>query len=148
MDTALSEKLQLDSDLTLKKAMTSACQREMVRNQQMFLTNQDQPVEIKVIESVKKRMNSKSRPQHPKHHSTVLQSCAWCGKRHSHGREYCPAKSLVCVTNVKKNVGIFKPYVDLDPKLLEQLEEMNHQFLWELSMVMWKQLTFPAILGM
>ena len=74
----------------------------------MFLTNQDQPVEIKVIESVKKRMNSKSRPQHPKHHNTVLQSCAWCGKRHSHGREYCPAKSLVCVTNVKKKRGHFQ----------------------------------------
>ena len=25
---------------------------------------------------------------------------------------------------------------------------MNHQSLWELSMVMWKQLTFPSILGM
>ena len=78
LDTALSEKLQLDSDLTLEKAMTSARQRELLRNQ-------DQPAEIEVTESVKKRMNSKSRPHHPKHHNTVLQSCAWCGKRHSHG---------------------------------------------------------------
>ena len=93
LDTALSEKLQLDSDLTLEKAMTSARQREMVGNQQILLRNQDQPAEIEVTESVKKKMNSKSRPHHPKHHNTVLQSCAWCGKRHSHGREHCPAKA-------------------------------------------------------
>ena len=37
LDTALFEKLQLDPDLTLEKAMTSARQWEMVRKQQPVL---------------------------------------------------------------------------------------------------------------
>ena len=75
LDTALSEKLRLDSDLTLEKAMTSAYQQEIARNQQILLRNQDQLAEFKATKSVKKRINSKSRLQHPKYHNTVLQSC-------------------------------------------------------------------------
>lgn len=38
---ALSEKLQLDPDLTLEKAKMTACQREMVRQQQMVFRNEE-----------------------------------------------------------------------------------------------------------
>ena len=33
LDTALSEKLQFNPDMTLEKGMTSACQQEMTRKQ-------------------------------------------------------------------------------------------------------------------
>ena len=39
-DISLSEKLQLDPDLTLKKAVTAACQKEAVKQQQSMLRGQ------------------------------------------------------------------------------------------------------------
>ena len=54
LDTALSEKLQLDPELTLEKAMTTARRREMVRKQQTVLRNEEQPLQIDIAESDKK----------------------------------------------------------------------------------------------
>ena len=100
LDTALSEKFLLDPELTLEKAMTTARQREMVRKQQTVLRNEEQPVQIDIAESDKKHRyrDHKPRPnQHKKQLSTVQQPlCSWCGKRHSKGRDHCPARVAVC----------------------------------------------------
>ena len=68
LDTALSEKLQMDPDLTLEKAMTSARQREMVRKQQPVLRHHEQPIEIDMTESDKKNRHRHRKPQ-PNHHN-------------------------------------------------------------------------------
>ena len=75
LDTALSKKLQLDPDLTLEKAMTSARQQEMVRKQQPVLQHHEQPIEIDMAESDKKNRHRHRKPQ-PNHHNrqqTIVQ---------------------------------------------------------------------------
>ena len=71
LDTALSEKLQLDPDLTLEKAMTSARQREMVRKQQPVLRHHEQPIEIDMAESDKKNRYRHRKPQQTADHSAA-----------------------------------------------------------------------------
>ena len=95
LDTALSEKLQLDPDLTLEKAITSARQWEMVRKQQPVLWHHKQPIEIDMAESDKKNRHRhcKQQPNHHNRQQTTVQQvpCNWCGKRHSNGSDHCPA---------------------------------------------------------
>ena len=76
LDTALSEKLQMDPDLSLEKAMTSARQREMVRKQQPVLRHHEQPIEIDMAESDKKNRHRHRKPQpnyHNRQQTTVQQ---------------------------------------------------------------------------
>ena len=75
LDVALSEKPQLDPDLTLEKAMTSACQREMVRKQQPVLQHHEQPMEIEMAESDKKNRHRHRKPQ-PNHHNRQRPQCS------------------------------------------------------------------------
>ena len=87
-DVALSERLQIDSDLTLATAVLKARQSEQVKRQQGELRGQ-QPVAVDAV--------SRSRPPHPGRkpnpqpkHGTGNQ-CKWCG-REPHARRLCPAK--------------------------------------------------------
>ena len=48
-DSSLSEKLQLEPKLTLKKAITSACQRESVKQQQKIVRAEESSPNIDAV---------------------------------------------------------------------------------------------------
>ena len=94
-DSQLSEKLQMDSKLTLEKATAMARQSESVKLQQRTVRN-DLLREAQ-IELVKKQTHKQpyshhskdsSRPQNP---PARPNNCSRCGQTPSHGRVHCPA---------------------------------------------------------
>lgn len=112
-DTALSEKMQLDKDLTLQKAVTMARQSEAVKRQQSELRADAQPAKTTVeVDAVtfknKKQMQGKFKPHmqrkqrgsEPKEQSERL-TCHKCGNA-AHPKGQCPAKNVVCHTCGKK----------------------------------------------
>ena len=56
-DSALSKRSQMDSDLTLEKAKKLVCQREVVHEQQQFLTGKSS--EGATVEAVSKNSGTK-----------------------------------------------------------------------------------------
>ena len=97
-DSSLSEKLQLEADLTLEKAVTSARQREAVKKQQKVVraegssnvdavhSKQTRPKSAKSVQSKKQAYNP----------VTGSDLCTRCG-RHSHrGNQQCPARDAQC----------------------------------------------------
>ena len=84
-DSALSERLQLDSDLTLDKAKKLVCQREAVHEHQQFLSGKS--IEGTMVEAV-----SKGKRQ---------QLCTRCGKG-AHPHQACPAREAICHKCSKK----------------------------------------------
>ena len=105
-DIALSERLQLDSDLTLDKAKRAVRQREAVQEQQQHLLNGEAVASnTKSLEELRGKSgkqpkvqggtfkrkpgyNWKSQDKRP------AKPCTRCGKDHARGR--CPAKDAVC----------------------------------------------------
>ena len=94
----LSEKLQLDADLTLEKAITQVRQSEAIKLQQSVLRGEGAVKPDTTVGSV----NKGKPPQHPKQ---VYQSggppttptvCSWCGFTPKHGRAQCPARNAEC----------------------------------------------------
>ena len=82
-DAALSEKLQLDAELTLDKAVTRVHHAEEVKKQQSLLrgcgakkATQETP-----IGTIHKGFKPKAGQQ----------ECSWCGNSPSHNRQRCPA---------------------------------------------------------
>ena len=84
-DTALSERLQLDPELTLEKAMKMVRQREAVKEQQQILKGDVNPSETNVD-----RVWQKTGGQNPSG-----AKCYRCG-RGPHRKENCPAWEATC----------------------------------------------------
>ena len=124
-DTDLSEKLQLDPDLNLQKAVNAVRQRETVKKQQATLRGMTTPMEgtIDAVHKTKQshiRQNAASRresrdhgqgtPQHKRKSSatpsTNKKLCRRCGKAPNHPRQQCPAREATCHNCSKK--GHFK----------------------------------------
>jgi hypothetical protein len=125
-DVKLLERLQLDPDLTLEKAVTVVRQSELVHSQQGILRSTTPPPDnnVNTIHKVKRSLTSitstksaqsqshfssqqNRNKQLTKHRTTSNASatptqptCAWCG-REKHSRQVCPAKQAVC-KNCKK----------------------------------------------
>ena len=106
-DRALSEKLQMDADLTLEKAKIQVRQREAVHEQSQILKH---PAEDKIIARVHHGPLSTTprRPRHPgpkqtfnRNVSTTPNKCTRCGKG-PHSRQNCPARDAVCHNCKKK----------------------------------------------
>ena len=106
-DTTLSEKLQLDSALTLESAKKAIRQRETVHKQQQSLKGDSTGAELDVI-THKKQNNSqyhrgqrRDSPQskntnQPRHPGTrTRDKCGRCG-REKHPRDKCPAREAQC----------------------------------------------------
>ena len=102
-DGQLSERLQMESDLTLQKAEKLVRQRAAVSQQQKALKT---PVENKPqLEATKQQRRATRTPQHrlPPQRTTCTQSraqpqipkCRRCGKT-SHPRQHCPARDATC----------------------------------------------------
>ena len=105
-DSSLSERLQLDSDLTLEKAKKAIRQREAVKEQQRELT----VTEANVAEVQSKRLDSRRRTRsslargqtasqanipRPRHPQQQQRNCTRCGKG-AHKKDSCPAKDTKC----------------------------------------------------
>ena len=89
-DARLSQRLQLNSELTLAKAEEEVCQNEAVKAQQHIVRNQSSTA-TKQIEAVHKTHKShKSKP------TGKSRKCFRCGASPSHSKQQCPAKDHKC----------------------------------------------------
>ncbi|UYV73868.1 K02A2.6-like [Cordylochernes scorpioides] len=75
----LSEKLQLESELTLEKAIQIVRQSESVKNQQKEI-----------------RQDTENRDNHQGWSSNEKRKCFRCGYYQGHSKERCPAKDAIC----------------------------------------------------
>ena len=107
-DGKLSEKLQLDKDLTLE-AIFIVRQAEQVRQQQGVLRRPPQTAsDINTVRMQHcKHPNTKNTRgggtrQQQKVLSGQRQECKWCGRTPKHDREQCPARNTTCHTCHKK----------------------------------------------
>ena len=99
-DGNLSLKLQMDSTLTLKTAVATASQNEMVRKQQVIVRPAEQPPNIDLV-VYKKQHPQQGRLVQPTN-STKSKTCDRCGKSPPHFRQECPAREAICHRCSKK----------------------------------------------
>ena len=96
-DSRLSEKLQMESDLTLERAVTLVRQSESIKTQQPTVRGQLPKEDL--IEAVRgARAPSKGRSNVPQTNqcSQGAKLCGRCGKQGPHSKTKCPAKDSVC----------------------------------------------------
>ena len=99
-DAKLSEKLQLDADLTLETALTKARQSEAVHQQQAFLRGKEDEVPVASVNRGKRRVGGQTGKTAKKGGKTggktLGENCPRCGKTPSHARQQCPARDVKC----------------------------------------------------
>ena len=112
-DAALSERLQLDAELTLEKAKKSIRQREAVKEQQTILDGTNGAANVDAMHNNRGRGGQRDRrPGDAQHRSNrppfkqnekqhTPKRCTRCGKE-PHTRSKCPAKDAVCHKCQKK----------------------------------------------
>lgn len=109
-DTALSQKLQLDPDLTLEKAKTQVRQREAVQEHQQqmkggFKTSSPvDAVPVRRYQQREQRNKTTKTYQHARSDrpgQSTSDKCPRCGKG-SHPRQQCPARDAICHSCKKK----------------------------------------------
>ena len=134
-DKALSEKLQLESDLTLEKAVSQARQKELVHQQQDVLRPKGQQVigsvdRIRFNNSTEKakfptKVQQTTRPKA----NYSNQNCGQCGGK-SHRRSECPTRDSIC--NACKKRGHWKKVCRSTKKVAEvKQHEVSELFLGE-----------------
>ena len=108
-DVALSQKLQLDPDLTLEKAKTQVRQREAVQEHQQQIKEGFKPTKTPTaVDAVRrqhqpqlqqatggKTTNTYQQIRHNKPGHATPDKCFRCGKGF-HPRQQCPAKDVTC----------------------------------------------------
>ena len=111
-DKALSERLQLDPELTLEKAKQIVRQREAVQEQQQILKNGTSLKEEKLVDSLRQSKSNRSKGAPGKRQPVGAKQqkpptagnankCSRCGKA-PHARHLCPAKDAECYTCKRK----------------------------------------------
>ena len=102
LDKSLSERLQLDSALTLEKAKKIIRQREAVQEQQQVLNgatssslNEVRPTHPGNRRGQRDSVKHNQGPKNLKHNQPTSKNCSRCGKQH-HPKAKCPAKEAVC----------------------------------------------------
>ena len=96
-NSALSEQLQSDPDLTLERAKTLVRQREAIRDQQQFLKpSSDTSASVEAVKSTQKfkRPHHRNNQRYPQT-TDRPKKCSRCG-RSPHSRDVCPAKDVTC----------------------------------------------------
>ncbi|UYV74341.1 K02A2.6-like [Cordylochernes scorpioides] len=104
-DRALSERMQLDTDLTLVKATLMAKQLESVKEQQSSLYQQDSIDQIKKMPNhIKetKRHEQKIRQFKSNQLGGLSHGCTRCGNSNNHDWKNCPAMNSYCSKCKKK----------------------------------------------
>lgn len=102
-DASVAQKLQMDPELTLDKAVTLARQSKAVKTQQSVV----RPPTIDDSVTIEEIKNSRRTNCKKPHKSSGMQrqdspSCTRCGKSPPHTRDKCPAKEVVCRRCSKK----------------------------------------------
>ena len=92
-DHKLSEKLQLDAELTLEKALAKAKQHEAVRAQQPVLRGHKS--ESVDVVKIKPRRSNKGDKKSVTKTTSQQQQCKRCG-RDNHPRDSCPTMDAFC----------------------------------------------------
>lgn len=104
-DSSLSERMQLDKDLTLAKAITMARQSEEIKRQQTDLRGEViasktamDAVQIRKAKLSKFKTKEQKQIKSPKFQQTKHDSkaCSRCGKAPAHAAVQCPAKNAEC----------------------------------------------------
>lgn len=99
-DTRLSEKLQLDADLTLAEAVQQVRQSETVKQQQVLLHSNFEEDAVNAIRSSRKpHPTTPSLSQHKAGKKKSFHAdtrCDRCGRYEKHARRDCPAVRSVC----------------------------------------------------
>ena len=102
-DAVLSEKLQMDPDLSLQKAISTARQSEAVKMQQSVVRG-DSRTNVDAIRAKQhyvkpKPQPKKGQPKAPNPHTRVelpQKTCIRCGRAPFHSRDFCPARNAKC----------------------------------------------------
>ena len=102
-DARLSEKMQLEADLTLEKAITQARQAESIKQQQLFVRGtaegpspRQSEKDVGAVSKGRRSPRIASDKKHPKPDKGQAPSCGWCGKSPTHPKRLCPAKDATC----------------------------------------------------
>ena len=132
-DAKLSEKLQLDAELTLSKAVSQVCQAEAVKLQQPLVRGgTHEAVSVGGV-SYKGKDNSRvvpgdsSRSTRRKQtsNSTDRKPCSRCGKSSSHEYNNCSARNAVCCQCHKRGHYQVVCRTDKSGKVQQVVEEEN-----------------------
>ena len=107
-DDSVAERLQIDHELTLDKAISIARQGETLKKQQPTVRMQQQqevvsvePVDVKRQPPTKKNFNSV--PRSPRQSDAKkTHQCSRCGRSPPHPKTQCPAREAVCRKCSKK----------------------------------------------
>ena len=94
-DKKLSEKLQLDADLTLEKAVTSVRQSEMVHQQQSLLHGEEtKQIPIDAVQTFRKpiRKDLSSGRERGQFRRSTTSTCPRCGRSPNHASTYAQRK--------------------------------------------------------
>ena len=109
-DLALSQRLQMEPDLTLEKAKTLSRQREAVREQEGLLRKSSPPPEDSSIAFLSRGKGQAHRPagragaKTKDHRAQSKGKCTRCGKG-PHSRQQCPANLVECHRCRKKAIS-------------------------------------------
>lgn len=141
LDTALSEKLQLDSALTLETAVAAARNSEAVKQQhkEMRGTQGQHGAAVDELSSARRKKNwsKKTTPtaRPKKGNEGVRQPCRWCGSASIHTKTTCPASGQLC-RSCEKQGHYTLPFACLrnikrDQILPQQLAQLAAQQKWK-----------------
>ena len=101
-DAKLSEKLQLNSKLTLETAIAEVRQSEQVKKQQAVVRGED----TAAVEAVRSGSRPRQKPRSKFAGATSKpQTCTRCGKAPPHGKPQCPAREATCRACYKDTTG-------------------------------------------
>ena len=97
-DLKLSERLQLDHELTLEKAVVSARQSEAVKQQQKTLRSHfsEEPTGGTLGKDVSAVEKGKKKPTETRTTTSFKETCGRCGRTPGHNRANCPAREAKC----------------------------------------------------
>ena len=103
-DASVAQKLQMDHELTLDRAVSLARQSEAVKTQQSIVRPPaiDDSVSIEAIKSNRQTHHKKPQKSIPGMQRQDSPMCTRCGKSPPHTKDRCPAKDAVCRRCSKK----------------------------------------------
>ena len=136
LDKQLSEKLQLDIDLTLEKAIIQAKRKETIRKQQTVLRT-DREVKVDYLKSKQREPNKyRDAPKDKGKKSVTVPPQKKCDRclGNNHARKDCPAKDAICHACEKcghykkacrsKHIRQVTAYTDQVREATDQMEEL------------------------
>ena len=120
-DASVAQKLQMDPELILDKAVTLVRQSEAVKTQQSVVRPPAIDDSISIEEIKNSRLTNRKKPQKSSGmHRQDSPSCTRCGISPPHTKDKCPAKDAICRKCSKK--GHFKKSAEARSILLNNLQ--------------------------